>query len=70
MGGQIMSRVTPTDVYDKDGNMLKIEFHESSGDFAFQALWDPTDEQSSEKREAFRTYAYRMASQLGYEVNK
>ena len=65
-----MSKVVPIDVYDKEGNMLKVEFYDGKGDFAFQALWDPTDEQTSENREVFRRYSYRMAFQLGYEVNK
>ena len=65
-----MSRVIPTDVYDKEGNMLRVEFYDGKGDFAFQVLWDPTDEQTSTNRENFRNYAYRMAQQLKYEVNK
>lgn len=65
-----MTKVIPIDIYDKEGNMLRIEFHDLEGDFAFQALWDPTDEQTSEKREAFRKYAYRMAEQFKYEVDK
>lgn len=65
-----MIKVVPIDVYDKDGNMLRIEFYDGSGEFAFQALWDPTDEQTSKNREAFRTFAYRMAEQLKFEVNK
>ena len=65
-----MIRAIPTDIYDKEGNMLRIEFHDNKGDFAFQVLWDPRDEQTSTNREALRKYAYRMAEQLGYEVNK
>jgi hypothetical protein len=60
----------PIDVYDKDGNMLRVEFFDSKGDFIFQVLWDPSDEQTSDNREKFRQYAYRMAGQLKYEVNK
>jgi hypothetical protein len=63
-------KVVPIDVYDKAGNMLKVEFYDGSGEFAFQVLWDPTDKQTSENREEFRRYAYRMAEQLKYEVNK
>lgn len=65
-----MSNVIPVDIYDKDGNMLRVEFHDSKGDFAFQVLWDPREEQTSENREEFRRFAYRMAEQLKYEVNK
>jgi hypothetical protein len=65
-----MTKVVPVDVYDKDGNMLRVEFHNGNNEFAFQVLWDPTDQQTSENREEFRRYAYRMAEQLKYEVNK
>ena len=63
-------KVVPIDIYDKDGNMVSIEFQDGKGEFAFQAVWDPNDEQTSENREEFRRFAYRMAEQLKYEVNK
>lgn len=56
------------DVYDKDGNMTKIEAFTKSGDFIFQALWDPNDEQTSDKREAFRKWARTMAERMGYKA--
>jgi len=65
-----MIKVIPVDVYDNDGNMVRVEFYDGKGDFAFQVLWDPSDEQTSKNREDFRLYAYRMADQLKYEVNK
>jgi hypothetical protein len=49
----------PTDQYDKDGNMLGIEFNDGEGKFIIFAEWDPTDEQTSEKRIAFREWAYK-----------
>jgi hypothetical protein len=60
----------PVDVYDKDGNMSKIEFNEKSGDHIFDVLWDPRDEQTSENRIKFRKWAYRMIEQKGYEVHR
>lgn len=60
----------PTDVYDKEGNMDRIEFHDGQGNFIIQALWDKTDEQTSENRGEFRKWSYRMVEQIGYKVKK
>jgi len=62
--------VIPTDVYDKEGNMVKIEFYTKSGEFVIEAVWDPKDPQDSEHRVFFRKWAYKMLNQLGYEVPK
>lgn len=62
------TEVIPTDVYDKDGNMIRIDFTEKDGTFAFEALWDDRDEQTSPNREEFRKWAYLMAKRFGYEV--
>lgn len=61
-----MKDVLLVDIYDKEGAMTKIEAFDGKGDFIFQALWDPNDEQTSEKREAFRKWAKNMAQRLGY----
>lgn len=63
-----MKRVIPTDVYDKDGNLSRIEFHDGKGEFVIQAVWDDADEQTSENRVKFREWAYRMVNQLNCEV--
>ena len=60
----------PTDIYDKDGNMDRIEFHDGKGEFIVQAIWDKNDEQTSEKRSEFRRWAYQMVERLGYKVKK
>ena len=61
----------PTDVYDKEGNLTRIEFYDNEGKFVIQAEWDPRDEQSSENRIKFREWAYRIISQDDkYEVVK
>lgn len=65
-----MKRAIPIDVYDKDGNMTKIEFNDANGEHVIDAQWDPTDEQTSEKREYFRKWAYNFVRNLGYEVLK
>lgn len=61
-----MKDVLLVDIYNKDGEMQRIEAFDSKGDFIFQAMWDPNDEQTSEKREAFRKWAKTMAQRLGY----
>lgn len=44
------------DIYDRDGNMVRIEAYDLKGDFIMQALWDPTDEQTSENRVKLREW--------------
>lgn len=63
-----MKRVTVTDVYDDKGDMLRIEAYDLEGEFVMQALWDPTDEQTSENRELFRKWFYRILKQQEYKV--
>lgn len=63
-----MTTLIPTDVYDKDGNMVKIEFYDTDGEFVIQSVWDEQDPQDSEHREFFRKWSYKMVRQLGYEV--
>jgi hypothetical protein len=61
-----MKKTIPTDVYDKDGNMTKIEFYDGSGEHIVDVVWDPNDEQTSENRTKFRKWAYTMLEQKGY----
>jgi len=44
------------DIYDNEGNMTRIEAYDRQGEFIMQALWDPTDEQTSENRVKFREW--------------
>ena len=64
-------RVIQMDVYDNDGNLTHIEVQDGTGEFVMQILWDPHDEQTSEKRIEFREWAYKHLEQSqGYEVDK
>lgn len=63
-----MIDVIPTDVYDKEGNLTRIEFHNLEGEFEIQAEWDPNDEQTSENRDHFRKWAYTMIKRLQYNL--
>jgi hypothetical protein len=60
----------PTDVYDKDGNMTKIEFNDVRGEHIIDAVWDSRDKQTSENRIEFRKWAYRQLDQQGFRVLK
>lgn len=66
-----MKIAIPVDVYDKDGNMVKIEVNDRSGEHVIDFLWDPTDEQTSENRTKFREWAYKFLEQhKDYKVAK
>ena len=65
-----MKRAIPVDVYDKDGHMLRIEFNEGDGTHILDAVWDETDEQTSENRTQFRKWAYNHMRNQGWEVLK
>lgn len=65
-----MKRAIPTDVYDREGNMLRIEFNDMNGDHIIDAVWDESDAQTSENREAFRRWAYNFVRNKDYEVLK
>ena len=58
----------PTDIYNKDGQLVKIEFTTPSGEHIVDALWDDREEQTSENRVKFREWAYRLIKQKDYEV--
>ena len=64
----MMTKVIPTDVYDKDGHLIRIDFYNLSGEFEIQSNWDDNDEQTSENREQFREWSYRMVKRLNFEV--
>jgi len=61
-------RVIPTDILDNDGNLEKIEFYDELGGFQFQAVWDPSEEQTADNRREFRKWANGMAKRMDYEV--
>jgi len=61
-------KLIPTDIYDKDGNMVKIEFYDHASNFVIESVWDDQDPQDAEHRDFFRKWSYKMMDQLGYEV--
>lgn len=60
--------VTTQDIYDRDGNLLRVEAYKPDGDFLMQFLWDPRDEQTSENRIEFRKWVSRHLKQSGHKV--
>ena len=62
--------VIQQDIYDKAGNLIRIEVYDESSEFLMQFLWDERDEQTNENREEFRKWATRHLKQSGYEVYK
>jgi hypothetical protein len=56
------------DVYDQEGNLEKIEITLETGVHLFDAMWDPNDEQTDQKRIEFRQWVKRITSQHGHEL--
>jgi hypothetical protein len=63
-----MKKVIPTDVYDQDGNLIRIDFYNEAGEFEIEAVWNDEDPQDSANRIEFRKWAYKMLEQKGLEV--
>ena len=66
----IIKKAIPAEIYNDQGDMVRIEFHDGSGEHIIDAVWDERDEQTSKKRIEFRDWAYHMMMQKGYEVDK
>ena len=62
-------KLIPTEIHE-NGDLIKIEYYDSDGEFVIEAVWDPEDEQTSENRVKFREWATRLLDQKGYEVFK
>lgn len=62
--------VTQIDIYNKEGNLVRIEVFNAKGEFVMQFLWDEHDEQTSDNRVLFREWVNRHIKQAGYEVHE
>lgn len=60
--------VTTQDIYDREGNLLRIEAYKPDGEFLMQFLWDERDAQTSDNRVEFRKWVSRHLKQSGYKV--
>ena len=66
-----MKTAVPTEILDKDGNLLRIEFHEQDGTHIIDAQWDMRDSQTNDNRAKFRQWCYdHVEHNLKYEVVK
>ena len=59
----------PTEIHDSNGDFLRIEFYDGEGNHIIDALWDDRDEQTSENRTEFRSWAYKIIRDKGYQIN-
>lgn len=63
-----MNKVIQKEIFDDDGNMLRIEVNEQdTGKHVFDILWDPHDEQTPEKRDQFRKWALHMLKNKDFQ---
>lgn len=62
--------VTTIDIYNKEGELVRIEAYKENGDFLMQFLWDKADEQTSENRVEFRKWVTRHLKQSGEQVHE
>ena len=62
-------KTVQTEIFDKDGNLTKIEVYLSTGVHLFDVLWDPRDEQTHENRVAFREWTNRLIKRHYHEVS-
>lgn len=62
-------KTVQTEIFDKDGNLTKIEIYLSNGEHLFDALWDPRDEQTHDNRVAFREWVNRQIRNHDHEAS-
>ena len=66
-----MSKIAiPYDIYNKEGDLIEIDFQDQEGQSVLVALWDENDAQTSENRIEFRKWAKGMVKRKGYEVHE
>lgn len=66
-----MKKAIPLEIFDKDGNMVKIETRDEDGQHILDIVWDENDEQTTENRAEFRKWAYGfLEKNKGYKVVK
>lgn len=64
-----MQKVSLTEIYDEQGNMLRIEAHNlTTGDHVMDALWDPNDEQNDANRILFRVWFRNILTRNNFET--
>lgn len=62
-------RARQKEIYDQDGNLLRIEVTLENGEHLFDVLWDPKEEQNEKNRLDFREWARLMVKRNGHELS-
>ena len=62
--------VTQIDIYNKEGELVRIEAYKESGEHLLDFLWDDREAQTSENRIEFRKWVTRHLKQAGHEVHE
>lgn len=62
--------VTTIDIYNKEGELVRVEAYKESGEHLLDFQWDERDEQTSENRVEFRKWVTRHLKQAGHEVHE
>lgn len=60
--------VQMVEIHDKEGNLLRIETYQKSGEHLLDFLWDSRDAQTHDNRVEFRKWVVRHLKQSGHEV--
>ena len=62
-------KAIPTEVHNENGDLVRIEFHDTLGEHIIDAEWDENEAQTSDNRKAFRQWAYEfLTHNKGYDV--
>lgn len=61
-------RARQKEIFDDQGNLVKIEITLENGEHLFDVLWDERDEQTEENRIQFREWTKRMVKRNGHEL--
>ena len=62
-------RARQKEIYDQDGNLLRIEVTLENGEHLFDVLWDPKEEQNEKNRLDFREWTKLMVKRKGHELS-
>jgi hypothetical protein len=62
--------VTTHDIYNKEGDLVRIEAYHENGEHLLDFVWDERDEQTSANRIEFRKWVNRHLKQSGHEVHE
>jgi len=62
--------VTTIDIYNAEGELVRIEAYHENGEHVADFLWDERDPQTSDSRVEFRKWVTRHLKNKGLEVHE